>query len=104
MAPDMSLHRLALAVVLGGSACAVGTDDLPGDDDPRSEVAQVVTSAQLERLPADVCDALPTEGACAAACDRDALADFVPPGACASFYCDLLDGRHLVVHACHPEE
>ncbi len=100
----MSLPRIVLAVILGGSACAVGSDDPPGGDDPRSEVAQVVTSAQHERLLPDVCDGLPTEGACAAACDPAALAAFVPPGACASFSCDLVDGRHLVVHACHPEE
>ncbi len=99
------MHRLSIAIAcLIASACAVADEDEPTEDGPLREVAQVVTDAQHERIPIDVCEVLPPSGACSAACDHDALAEYVPTGACASFYCELTDGRHLVVHACHPEE
>lgn len=50
----------------------------------------------------DVCDLLPCDGPCSLACDRDALIDqYVPAGVCMSLFCELTDGRYLVVDVCH---
>jgi hypothetical protein len=53
-----------------------------------------------------VCDVLPCDGPCSLACDRDALIEqYVPAGFCISFFCELTDGRILVLDACHaPDE
>lgn len=97
----MSVRRLVLVALLGGSACVAV--DQPLDAEPElGDPAQGVTSAQLVVGPAEVCDMLPPEGACSQACNQVALADYVPPGTCAVFRCELLDGRAITVHACHP--
>jgi len=49
-----------------------------------------------------VCDVLPCDGPCSLACDRDELVkQYVPSGTCVSFYCELTDGRTIVLDACH---
>jgi hypothetical protein len=96
----MTFIRLVLLALLGGSACVALEEPLDGGPGP-GDPAQGVTAAQLAVGPPEVCDLLPTEGACRHACDADALAMHVPSGTCAVFYCELLDGRAISVHACH---
>jgi hypothetical protein len=51
---------------------------------------------------ASICDVLPPDGACAAACDPEALAQFIPPGVCAVIGCQLTDGRTVKIGGCNP--
>ena len=52
-----------------------------------------------------ICDALPCDGPCSLACDREELVtEYVPAGTCISFYCELTDGRPFVLDACHPPD
>lgn len=52
-----------------------------------------------------VCDVLPCDGPCSLACERDALVDqYVPEGFCISFFCELTDGRVMVLDVCHAPE
>ena len=100
----MSLIRLVLVALLSGSACAdveEPPDQGPDEPDP-GDPAQEVTAAQLSVGPGEVCDMLPPEGPCSRACDHAALEEYVPSGTCAVFRCELLDGREISVHACHP--
>jgi len=48
-----------------------------------------------------ICDLLPSDGACADACDPDALAQLIPPGACALIVCQLTDGRVINFGGCY---
>jgi hypothetical protein len=55
---------------------------------------------QLDQV--HLCDLLPTDdGACAHACDADALRAYVPAGTCASFACPLADGTTYHTGACN---
>lgn len=94
---------LVLAATAGGCT-EVG--DAPADIVVVRDTPHASTSARMARVPvADVCDVLPQEGPCACACDHDALVEgFVPPGTCAAFHCELLDGRAIAIHACHPDD
>lgn len=99
----MLLRTVVIAASLSGFACIDDREGPPDAPDER-DVAQVVTNAQVgpEEF-ADVCDVLPPEGPCSCACDHQALADrFVPPGTCATFQCELTDGREVIISACHP--
>ena len=52
-----------------------------------------------------VCDVLPCDGPCSLACDRDALIEqYVPKGFCIHFFCELTDGRLIVLDACRPPD
>lgn len=89
---------------LCGSACV----DEPGlvsesrtlSDDAR---ATVIIDQMATADEPDICDLLPDCGACSVACDWEALIEYVPPGTCAAFVCELMDGRDATFHACHPE-
>ena len=48
-----------------------------------------------------ICDVLPPDGACADACDPDALAQLIPPGVCALIVCPLTDGRVINIGGCY---
>ena len=53
----------------------------------------------------DICELLPTEGACSLLCDYDALVEqYVPPHTCVVFRCQLTNGEHVSAHACHPPD
>jgi len=101
--PPTAALLLALAL---GSGCVAGPE--AGDEEPEtdpvvvvSDVAQPSTSALAEPgEPADICGLLPCDGPCSAACDYEALAQYVPNGTCVTFLCDLADGRTVAVHAC----
>jgi hypothetical protein len=74
------------------------TDDLPPD--------LPTTSRALEEDPADpnldVCALLPDDdGACAHACDPDALIAFIPEGTCVTFSCTLTNGRLYRTGGCN---
>lgn len=102
----MALHRLLLVALLSGSAC-VAVDEPVDPGATLGDQAQLVTSAQRDmdgEEEADVCDVLPVDGPCSHACDLATLVTFVPAGTCAVFRCDLLDGRGISVHACHPDD
>lgn len=96
--------RLMLAFLLG-SACTdepevVGESRTLGDD----ARATVVIDEMATAAEPDICDLLPDDcGACSVACDWEALVEYVPPGTCAAFICELVDGRDVTFHACHPE-
>lgn len=96
----MGAFRSLLAVCACGAGCAEASDarDGPVDTDLLIDVSP---SAQADP-PTPICDLLPPTGPCALACDHDAFLDFVPPGTCAAFLCELTDGREIVVNACHP--
>jgi hypothetical protein len=51
--------------------------------------------------PLSVCSLLPTEGVCAAACDAEAMAAFIPAGTCVTFRCEATDGRTVLTGGCH---
>jgi len=100
---------MAASVIVFLSTCADGVDGTPGSlptdetpDDPTSG-GDLPAGEQRLAKEVDICTLLPTEGACAHACDPDALADFVPPGTCASFMCPLTDGTTYHTGACNPE-
>lgn len=85
--------------------CVVGEEDAETNPVALGDVAQVRTSAlqgsSASEDPAAICDLLPADGPCALACDRTALVDqYVPPGTCVEFACQLTDGRLVGVHAC----
>jgi hypothetical protein len=95
----MRHHWLALASTLLAACLA--------NEPPMSDRAQSSTGALAEAGDGNICDLLPPDGPCSLLCDPDpdALSDqYVPPGTCASFLCDLEDGRHIDVHACHPPD
>ena len=83
---------------VGGQAGSHPTEESP-EDEP------VIT--QLARQPdpeegKSVCEMLPPgDGACAHACDADALLAFIPPGTCVTFVCTLLDGSEYVTGGCN---
>jgi hypothetical protein len=99
----MRKSAAVLAAVLGSSACA---------SEPEGVAERVGTSAEARAVVVDemapetwdVCDLLPDDcGACSVACDWEALREYVPPGTCAAFVCDLVDGTQAIFHACHPD-
>ena len=101
----MRLPRLVLVALVSGSACV--EVEPPAPTGPTlGDQAQLVISAQRadddQSEDDDICSVLPVDGPCSQACDAAMLSSFVPPGTCAVFRCDLLDGRTVSVHACHP--
>ncbi len=88
-----------LVILLAGS-CADGETD-------RTHPVVVGEGAQLSTLAVsdgsdDLCELLPCDGPCSLACDHDALVEqYVPDGTCASFVCELTDGRTVVLDACN---
>lgn len=52
---------------------------------------------------AEVCNALPSNGLCALACDAVELQKHVGAGTCINFRCALTDGRDLLVGQCAPD-
>jgi hypothetical protein len=93
---------LMLAFLLG-SAC-VDEADVVSEPRTLSDDARVsVTVEMATDSEPDVCDLLADcDGACSVACDWEALVEYVPPGTCVAFICDLVDGRKVSFHACHP--
>ena len=100
---------MAACVLIFLPTCADGVEGMPGSL-PTEETPDDTGDSAPEpsgELPifsdVGICALLPTEGACAHACDADALAEFVPPGTCASFRCPLSDGTTYHTGACNPE-
>lgn len=94
-----------LATLLVTSCAESATDDTPPFE--VSEGAQFAGDfAEVGDGSADagddICEHLPCDGACSLACDYDALVDqYVPPNTCASFVCELDDGRTIGLDACN---
>jgi hypothetical protein len=107
------LKKIAIVSVIFASACI--DDGVEGDPgalytdkgiSPSEEATSELTAR--ESLPdpneAPMCAMLPQEeGACAHACDQDALLEFIPKGSCASFSCTLTDGSTFVTGGCNPD-
>jgi hypothetical protein len=95
---------VTLAFLLG-SAC-VDDAEVVSETRTLSDDARAAVTDEMESAPApDVCDLLPDDcGACSVACDWSALSEYVPVGTCAVFVCELVDGRKVSFHACHPHE
>jgi hypothetical protein len=99
------------AILVGLLVCAGCLDGDPNASEPGGTTtgeqpsigALFDASDELVQGPQpSVCDVLPCDGPCSLACDKDDLVDqYVPPGTCVSFYCELTDGRVLVLDACH---
>lgn len=98
----MTTIHVGLVALLCGSACLV-PDDAASDVSTPGEGAHIVVTAGMDADDDDVCALLPACGPCSVACDAAALADYIPPGTCAAFVCELTDGRRMTFHACHPE-
>jgi hypothetical protein len=49
----------------------------------------------------DICDHLPTTGACSVACDPEAFAQYMPKGVCVLVVCQLDDGRTVNLGGCY---
>ncbi len=103
--PGMSHASPLMLAFLVGSACVdepeVVSESRTLSDDARA----VVVKGEMATAPEpDICDLLADDcGACSVACDWEALIEYVPPGTCVAFICELVDGRHVTVHACHPQ-
>jgi hypothetical protein len=129
-APDVLMGRgmnnklsAVLAAVLAAflfSACAVEStdesqtgrtidEDLVHIDELELELGDEDTQTR-ERAGADqekfdtslpLCERIvETEGACAVACDEEALQEYIPQGACVLYPCTLDDGRRISVGGC----
>jgi hypothetical protein len=97
------MSKQLLAVVF--AACvADGVEGTPGSlpaDEGSSQVDLAVTQ-RMQLLDDPRCKLLPADdGACAHACDPDALKAFIPPNTCASFACTLTDGSTLIAGGCN---
>jgi hypothetical protein len=92
-----------LAILLG--AGCVDEPEVVNVSRTLGEVARVPVIDEMTTDPEpDVCDLLPEDaGVCSVACDWEAVIEYVPVGTCAAFVCELVDGRDLTFHACHPE-
>jgi hypothetical protein len=90
---------------LCGSACVAeldtGEEARTVSDQARDDTRVIDVSDISPGSEPDVCELLPHCGPCSMACDPQALAALIPPGTCAAFLCELVDGRHATFHACH---
>jgi hypothetical protein len=84
-------------------ACALLTACAVAEESDTSAHAQVQL-ADFELQDEGLCDLLPTCGVCSKLCDPEALRDYVPPGVCAAFTCELTNGQQVSVHVCTPAE
>lgn len=102
----MMIRAITAALLLCGAACADSSDepvpDTPveedgdptvTDPDPEGFAAQ---GAPFCEVPADA------EGACALACDADAVIEqYVPEGTCTIFECPHADGSSIRTGGCN---
>jgi len=92
---------LALAAALV-AAC---TDDVrPTDESGRdtTDVRATPPDEALDRGRESVCDrTVATDGACADPCNPDKLLEFIPPGTCVLFECELDDGSYFRTGGCN---
>lgn len=91
----MTRAWLACALLMG---CAVADEE--GDTSAHAQVHLADFDVEDEGF----CNLLPTCGVCSKLCDPEALRDYVPPGVCAAFACELTNGEHVSVHVCTPAE
>ncbi|HEU0034898.1 MAG TPA: hypothetical protein VFQ53_29940 [Kofleriaceae bacterium] len=99
--------RLAFATVLAGmlaiSACT-SSDEAPDEGPVNPDSLEPMTSndESLVAAPSDPCAVVATEGACTLVCDPDRLVEeYVPPGSCVTWLCELRDGGTRRVGGCH---
>ena len=103
--------RAILVGLLVFAGCLDGDPNVPEPGDTSTgeqpSIGALFAGDELVQGPQpSVCDVLPCDGPCSLACDRDALIDqYVPAGFCIHFFCELTDGRLIVLDVCHaPEE
>jgi len=95
----MLLRTIIAGLLLCGAACADEAQDPTIPETP--DIADVAT-APGEVRSAFICEPVETEGACALACDNDALIDqYVPEGVCMILECELVDGRTIPAGGCN---
>jgi len=87
----MSRAWLACALL---AACAVADEE--SETSARAQVH--VDEIEVED---EICELLPPCGVCSKLCDPEALRDYVPPGVCAAFACELTNGQQVSVHFCN---
>lgn len=104
------MRTILVGLVLFAGCVDVDTDSIePGSTSTGEQpsIGALFAHDDLVQGPQpSVCDVLPCDGPCSLACDRDELVEqYVPAGTCVSFYCELTDGRVMVLDACHaPDE
>ena len=95
----------SLLACVAAAACTgdiSGTSPAPDAAVPESPTAPVSSFTRAPAALPDDCALLPKDGACALACNPDALAQqYLPPNTCATFACPLSDGRTKLVGVCH---
>jgi hypothetical protein len=91
--------------VTGESRVELDTQDMaaPMHVRPTDKLEQSAATdeARERELPADFCDHLPTDGACAFACDVEALEQYIPAGSCVLMTCTLDTGETFKTGGCH---
>lgn len=105
------LKKIGIMSVVFASAC-IG-DGVEGDPgalytdkgiSPSEQETSELTARESLPDPEEpaFCAMLPQDGgACAHACDEDALLTFIPEGTCATFACPLSDGTTHVTGGCN---
>jgi len=93
----------ALVVSVPIAACA---DGAPTTDPPPLVVTELALGGEATLVAPDgepgICELLPLDGPCSLVCDPAALiARYVPAGSCVTFFCELTDGRTIIVDVCH---
>jgi hypothetical protein len=102
-----TMTKLLAAAALFLAACAVDQTgpQQPGID-PSYPAPHNQDSPEVRRvLPAEpgtnICNMLPSEGACSLACDPAALAEkYIPVNTCLDYACTLSDGQTIHVGGC----
>lgn len=106
--PPLMLSRLSLCLSLCFALLAACTDD---PDEVLPTPTQVVITpaqpAEVEEIQTELetestCPIVATEGPCAVACDPVAILDFIDPGTCVTFLCELADGTPARAGGCRP--
>jgi hypothetical protein len=101
------LKLIALTAALFLSACVdesgpTSTDSGDGEVTELTRQAPGDKSDDIEEDGArNICDLLPTDGACAHACNPEKMMTFVPEGTCAVFVCELTDGTTYNTGGCN---
>ncbi len=117
MLQQWSMRNLLVVTALFAAACAEQTGPGVGPDEDEDPLLWPVptddlppdlptTARSLNDDPEDPnleeCALLPDDdGACAHACDPDALAAFIPQGTCVTFSCTLTNGKLFRTGGCN---
>jgi len=101
----LKLITLTAALILSACLDESAPTSTDSGDDETVELARDVPGDKADDIEDEgernICDLLPTEGACAHACDPETMMTFVPEGTCAVFHCQLSDGTIYNTGGCN---